>query len=144
MRRLGALIAAFVVALMLLGACGSSGKKARAPEPPLDWRGRTHVDVNAEDNQFTPANIIISPGTTVTWHNVGKNVHNVQKASDALDFGAPFGVDAANFGPGESYSFTFEKVGENYFYTCTIHTLMNGHIQVEAGATATTTMTTAP
>ncbi len=139
MMRRGALVVAVVATLTLLGACGSTGDKAQPPQPPLDWRGRTHVDVNAEDNQFTPPNIIISPGTTVTWHNIGKNVHNVQKSADALDFGAPFGVDAANFGPGKSYAFTFKNVGTNYFYTCTIHTLMSGHIQVEASAAATTT-----
>jgi plastocyanin len=133
-------VLALVVGLLLLSACGGSSNKARPPQPPLDWRGRSHVDVNAEDNLFTPPNIVISPGTTVTWHNVGQNVHNVQKSTDLLDFGAPFGVDAADFGPGKSYSFTFEKVGNNYYYTCTIHTLMSGHIQVVAGANATTTV----
>jgi plastocyanin len=132
-------VLAIVVALVLLGACGSSGTKARPPQPVLDWRGRTHVDVNADDDLFTPPNIIISPGTTVTWHNVGKTAHNVQKSTDLLDFGAPFGVDAGSFGPGQSYSFTFKKIGTSYFYVCTIHTGMSGHIEVEAGTPTTTT-----
>lgn len=138
MKRILAAVAA--LALVLLGACSSSENKTRPPQPPLDWRGQKHVDVNAEDNLFTPPNIIISPGTTVTWHNVGKTAHNVQKSTDLLDFGGQFGVDAANFGPGRSYSYTFKKVGNNYFYACTIHTLMNGHIQVEAGTGGTTTV----
>jgi plastocyanin len=74
----------------------------------------------------------VSPGTTVTWHNVGKTAHNVHKAADTLDFGAPFGVDTGAFGPGQRYSFTFTKVG-TFAYACTIHTLMDGTVQVAAG-----------
>jgi hypothetical protein len=48
-------VAAIVVAPMLLG------RAVAPPQPPLDWRGRTHVDVNAQDDVFTPANIIVTP-----------------------------------------------------------------------------------
>ena len=42
-------------------------------------------------------------------------------------------ADASEFGPGQSYSFTFTKAG-TFFYTCTIHTLMSGKVQVVAKA----------
>jgi plastocyanin len=78
-----------------------------------------------------PAAVIVDPGTKVTWRNTDSVAHNVEKSADALDFGAKFGADASLFGPGQSYSFTFAKAG-TYFYTCTIHTLMSGKVQVVA------------
>jgi plastocyanin len=66
------------------------------------------------------------------------STHNIQKSADAVDFGAPFGVQAGAFGPGATYSFTFNKVGE-FHYTCTIHTLMNGSVRVVAAGATTTT-----
>jgi plastocyanin len=133
-------IAIVVTALLLFSAgCGSSSKKTRPVQPALDWRGRSAVDIDATDNLFTPPNIIISPGTKVTWHNKGAVAHNIQKATDLLDFGAPFGVGISAFGPGASYSFTFKKVGTLYSYACTIHTDMSGHVDVETGTPATTT-----
>jgi plastocyanin len=85
--------------------------------------------VNANSNLFTPPSIIVTSGTTVTWHNTDTEAHNVQKADDAANFGAPFGVKTPEFAPGATYSFTFTTPG-TYFYTCTIHTGMNGKVQV--------------
>jgi plastocyanin len=125
-----------LLAVALLPACGSSKPKAAPPQPPVDYRGKKHVDIDAETLSgyvFSPAEVIISPGTTVTWHNIDQTAHNIQKSFDALDFGAPFGVDVGQFGPGDTYSFKFKKLGTNYFYTCTIHTGMNGRVRVEKG-----------
>ena len=148
MRRLGCVLA--VVALLVLASAGCSGssnssKQPQTPAqaPPVDWRGQKAVSVDVTDNMFTPPNIVVSPGTKVTWTNHGSSVHNIQKAADAIDFGAPFGVGISDFGPGKSYSFTFTKIGNLYAYTCTIHTGMTGHVDVEAGP-ATSTSTSAP
>jgi plastocyanin len=116
-----------------LAACGGGGKGSSSntlPTPTtVDLRGRKQVEVEAKDNFFTPAAIIVDQGTTVTWKNAGNVVHNVHKSADAVDFGAPFGVDTADFGPGQTYSFTFDKPG-TYAYTCTVHSLMSGTVQV--------------
>ena len=127
---------------MLLGvaSCGSSSNKTRPEQPALDWRGQKAVNIEVTDDLFTPPNIIVSPGTKVTWTNKGASVHNIQKATDLLDFGAPFGVGISDFGPGKSYSFTFTKVGTLYSYVCTIHTGMSGHVDVDPGTPATTTV----
>ncbi len=127
-----------VVCVLGVTACGSSSNKTRPQQGPLDWRGRTHVDVDAESNLFTPPEIYISPGTKVTWHNRDTVSHDIRPGAGLIDFGGNFGVDLAGFGPGESYSFTFKKLGANYFYVCTIHTGMTGRIQVQAGTPATT------
>jgi plastocyanin len=131
--------AAAVALLVILAAgCGSSSKPASTPieQPPLDLRNQTRVDINAADNLFDPVTIEITAGTTVTWHNTDNVAHDVSKSVDGQDFGAPFGVRVPQFGPGATYSFRFAKPGL-YFYTCTIHTGMNGKIQVDARSAPT-------
>jgi len=123
-----------VIALPGLAACGSSSKPASSPTTtPTDLRGKTAVEIDAKSNQFTPASIIIDAGTKVTWTNSDSVSHNVKKSADAVDFGAPFGVDLDAFGQGKSYSFTFTKAGM-YAYQCTVHSLMTGSVDVRAKA----------
>jgi len=128
---------AFLAGVLVVGflagtaACSSSKPKVTPPPPPIDLRGHKAIEIDADLNQFTPAAVIVDVGTKVTWRNTDSVAHDVKKAADALDFGAQFGVDASRFGPGQSYSFTFAKAG-NYFYTCTIHTLMSGKVAVVA------------
>jgi plastocyanin len=124
----------FVVALPGLAACGSSSKAASpSTAAPTDLRGKTAVEIDASSNQFNPASIIIDAGTKVTWRNGDSVAHNVKKSADAVDFGAPFGVDLDAFGPGKTYSFTFTKPGM-YAYQCTVHSLMTGSVDVRAKA----------
>jgi plastocyanin len=128
---------ATLLAVGLLPACGSSKPKAAPPQPAVDYRGKKHVDVFAESDNggpvFAPAEIVVNPGTKVTWHNSDQDAHNIKKAFDVMDFGGDFGVDTGDFGPGATYSFTFKKLGDNFLYTCTIHTGMNGKVRVEKG-----------
>ena len=133
--------AAVALLVMLAAACSSSAKPSTSPpieQPPLDLRNQKQVDINAADNLFDPVTIEISAGTTVTWHNTDTVAHDVRKSADGQDFGAPFGVRVPQFGPGATYSFRFAKPGL-YFYTCTIHTGMNGKIQVDAKSASTST-----
>ena len=120
-----------LTAVLGLAACGSSKPKTEAPPPPTDMRGKTEVEIPANGNQFHPASIIIDAGTKVTWRNADAVAHNVKKTADAVDFGAPFGVNSDEFGPGKTYSFTFTKPG-TYFYECTIHAGMKGQVEVRA------------
>jgi plastocyanin len=123
------LVVGLTCALLALGACGSSKPKGTPAPAPVDLRAQKQVRIAARGNQFTPAAVIVTVGTKVTWQNLDAVTHNVKKSADAVDFGAPFGTDALN--PGQSYSFTFRKAG-TYFYTCTIHTLMDGKVEVVA------------
>jgi plastocyanin len=130
--------AAVALLALLAAACGSSSKPASTPieQPPLDLRNQKRVEINAADNLFDPVTIEITAGTKVTWRNTDTVAHDVQKAVDGQDFGGTFGVRVAAFAPGATYSFTFDKPG-SYFYTCTIHTGMNGKIQVDARSAPT-------
>jgi plastocyanin len=129
-----AVVVVFVAcALFGIAACGSSRPKVVPVPAPSDLRGRKQIEIDAKLNQFTPAAVIVDVGTVVTWRNTDTVAHNVEKSADALDFGAKFGADASRFGPGQTYSFRFVKPG-TYLYTCTIHTLMSGKVEVVAKA----------
>ena len=131
--RLPFVLALVACALLAVASCGSSKAKVTPPAPATDARGKPAFTIDARGNQFAPADVIVDVGTRVTWRNADAVAHDVKKSADAVDFGGTFGADASQFGPGQSYSFTFTKVG-TFFYTCTIHTLMSGKVQVVAKA----------
>jgi plastocyanin len=128
-----------VCALLSATACSSSKAKVSPAATTTDGRGKATFTIDARGNQFTPASVIVDLGTTVTWRNDDAVAHDVKKSADALDFGGTFGVDASRFGPGQTYSFTFAKAG-TFSYTCTIHTLMSGRVEVVTPTPPTTTV----
>lgn len=75
------------------------------------------ADVEMIDNHFSPANLKVKVGTTVTWTNHGTNRHTTT-GSDALDW------NSSLLGRDEKFSFTFTKPG-TYHYICRQH-LLNG------------------
>lgn len=139
MKRALAFLLLVFAAGALLGACSGGDDSSDAPPAPIDLTGQTEVEVVGKGgNQWSPVNIRIDAGTEVTWVNQDTIAHNVKKSADAVDFGGEFGVEAGQFGPGDTYSYTFDKAGY-YPYTCTIHVGMNGTITVEDAAGSTTT-----
>jgi plastocyanin len=129
--RLPLVVALVVCALLGIASCSSSKAKVTPPAPPTDARGKPTFTIDARGNQFSPADVIVDVGTKITWRNDDAVAHDVKKSADAVDFGGTFGADASRFGPGQSYSFTFTEAG-TFSYTCTIHTLMSGKIEVVA------------
>jgi plastocyanin len=119
-----------LVALLALGlaACGGSSKSS-TPQAPVDMRGKSVVEIVAQNNAFTPKLLLISPDTKVTWTNKDAVAHDIKATTNTANFGAPFGVGVGQFGPGATYSFTFNNAGQ-FPYLCTIHGLMTGNVQV--------------
>lgn len=78
--------------------------------------------VTIEDFAFGPAELVIAPGTTVTWTNADITPHTVTANDGAFDSGR-IDVDG-------TFSFTFEEPGA-YAYFCTYHPGMTGTIVVE-------------
>jgi plastocyanin len=76
---------------------------------------------------FTPPELTVSAGESVTWTNTGAIAHTATAAGGAFDTG--------NVEPGESKSVTLATAG-TYAYTCTPHPWMRGTITVTAGAAA--------
>jgi len=81
--------------------------------------------VNITNMMFTPSQITVKKGDTVTWTNNDTLTHTV--TDDLSDVGGPA---SGNIAPGSSYSFTFTKTG-SFQYHCNIHSSMHGTIVVQ-------------
>jgi len=93
-----------------------------------DMTSKSQVAVDMRDLSFTPANIKIKKGTTVTWTNQDTVAHNVVAVDASNAGGLP--TDAPTFGHGGTFSFTFNKVG-TFNYECIPHKgFMHGSVQV--------------
>lgn len=83
------------------------------------------VSVDIQGFAFQPASITVKKGTTVTWTNRDDARHDVTADDDSVA-GAP---QSELFGKGESYSFTFDTVGE-FEYHCSPHPYMEAKVTV--------------
>lgn len=81
--------------------------------------------INIRDMMFTPSQISVAKGGTVTWTNNDTTTHTV--VDDLSNVGGPNSGDIA---AGSSYSFTFNKTG-SFQYHCSIHPSMRGTIVVK-------------
>ncbi len=107
---------------------------------PAAWAQGQEVTVRMEDNFFTPANITVEPGTTVTWVQSGDNPHTTTSYDGLWDSGLLPG------GSRQTFSFTFEEPG-TYDYFCIPHEDLGmvGSVTVTGGtATASPTSTASP
>jgi plastocyanin len=84
--------------------------------PPVSGGAR----VSIKDFAYSPQNLTIKVGTTVTWTNEDDVTHSVT---------ADTGVFNASIDPGETVSFSFTIVG-TYQYHCNPHPDMIGTIVV--------------
>lgn len=83
------------------------------PAPPVTpTPARGHVVVDAADDFFSPAQLVVAVGATVTWKNVGGEGHDVVAEDGSFVSNA--------LGPGETFSHTFTRPG-TYRYVCTFH-----------------------
>ncbi len=78
-------------------------------------------------NIFSPDNIIIKQGETVSWVNKDK-VSHIFASMPVIGEGGIFTPDIE---PGKDWKYTFDKPGD-YYYLCFIHKGMVGKVTVEA------------
>ena len=81
--------------------------------------------INIKNMMFTPSQISVQKGGTVTWTNNDSIAHTV--IDDLSNVGGPA---SGNIEPGSTYSFTFDKTG-SFQYHCSIHPSMRGTIVVK-------------
>ena len=86
-----------------------------APTVPAVEPTGVVVPVIALDNSFRPQVVEISVGDEVLWQNRGLNEHNALSV-----VGDDWGVEVAQFQPGDVYAHVFTEPGE-YDYFCSIH-----------------------
>lgn len=93
--------------------------KAAAAESYLDLRGRSEMTIRMKDITFGPAQVIVSPGTTVTWINDDPVEHFVNSDPHPSHNVYP-ALNSTALGQGASYSFTFDEEGI-WYYHCSAH-----------------------
>jgi len=81
--------------------------------------------ITIKNMMFTPSQISILKGGTVTWTNNDSTAHTV--VDDLSNVGGPSSGDIQ---PGSTYSYTFNKTG-SFQYHCSIHPSMRGTIVVK-------------
>lgn len=82
----------------------------------VDKTADAAVAVNVRDNYFDPKYVEVKKGTTITFLNDGRNVHNVLPVAE----GAFTPIEADAFDPGAQGQITFAEVGDFPYY-CSLH-----------------------
>lgn len=115
--RLTTLLIIFVIAIAMT-ACGDNssgpgtgngnGNGNEEPGPNEVWM---------VGQSFTPGELTVETGTTVTWINESQLVHTVTSGTP----GEPDGLfDSGNVSPGGEFAYTFDEPG-TYDYFCIPH-----------------------
>lgn len=107
-----------LAAAVLAAASVPSGAQTVAASHPS-------VTVAIENFTFSPSEITVAPGTTVTWVNHDDIPHLV------VDTHAAFRSRALD--TDDRFSFTFPSAG-TFAYFCALHPHMTGKVVVTAGA----------
>lgn len=116
----GAVIVGAAAALLLGStACGGSDSDENGDSSDAAPAGPT---VEVKDFTYTPANLTVPSGATVTWKFEDSAPHDV--LADDQSF------RSALLNDGETYQFTFTESG-SYPYICSIHPYMMGTVTVQ-------------
>jgi plastocyanin len=121
------IILAVLLALVLFAvSCGSSSNTTTSTTSPTQTSTTStttpvNVAVVLESFAFSPDNITVSVGTTVTWTNNDPVTHTVTSNTGLFSSGS--------LPPGGTFSFTFTQAG-TFQYHCSIHTTMHGTVIV--------------
>ncbi|MFI6363362.1 plastocyanin/azurin family copper-binding protein [Nocardia sp. NPDC050630] len=124
-----------LAATVLLAGCGSGGTNS-TPTSTTAKSGHTTtttkagdsktaaVTVDVTDMKFSPADVTVKVGETVTWKFKDSVPHTVQGIGDKA-----MGINSPIFDKGE-WSYTFFAPG-TYRYLCSLHPQMRGTVTVE-------------
>jgi len=111
MGRIYAILLVMVLALGCTGYGGGGGEKEAGPN-----------EVVISDFSYSPQEVTVEAGTTVTWRNEDGVAHTV-----TADQG---GFNSGNIEGGSEFTHTFSQAGE-YPYHCEIHPSMKGKVVVQ-------------
>ncbi len=124
-----------IVTVLILGAIGfgvSSHKDSKPatnnsqttnqPTPKTASATQTSA-VSIQGFAFSPGDIKVKKGTSVTWTNNDSVVHTVSEVDGKK------GPDSGDLAGSKTYSFSFDTVG-TFHYRCNIHPDMLGTVTV--------------
>jgi amicyanin len=123
------------VANILPGAAAPAAAAPAAASGSSSTASTASVDMMGY--KFSPANLTIKVGDTVTWTNHDSAPHNVVISDGPVKFTSP------TLNTGETYTYTFTVAG-TYDYYCSIHPDMQASITVEGDSTTPPPTTTPP
>jgi plastocyanin len=112
-RRLNAAVLGTFVLLALLGL----GVWLAAPSALV--ASRQDGEVAIRDFMFSPASLVVAPGTRVHWKNHDSEPHDIRSIGPSVDDSFRSGV----LQPNDSFSHRFNTPG-TYRYVCSIHSQM--------------------
>lgn len=99
------------------GTNGDNGNDTEEPGPDEVWM---------VGQSFSPTNLEVEVGTTVTWTNKSDLIHTVTSGSGRTADGL---FDSGNMSGGETFTYTFNEVGV-FDYFCVPHENMTATITV--------------
>ena len=91
------------------------------------------ITITMTDNAFSPQNVTINAGDTVTWVNNGSVVHTATANNGSFDSG--------DIRPGQTFGATF-NAGGTYAFRCKYHSGMTGTLSVVTPGTGGTAVNT--
>jgi plastocyanin len=121
------ILAVLLTLVLFTVSCGSSSNTTTTTTSPTQTSTTStttpvNVAVVLESFAFSPDNITVSVGTTVTWTNNDPVTHTVTSNTGLFSSGS--------LPPGGTFSFTFTQAG-TFQYHCSIHTTMHGTVIVQ-------------
>jgi amicyanin len=99
----------------------STNNNNPSPAPPSS-ESSSAKSVSIANMNYSPADLTVKKGTTVTWTNNDDVAHTV-----TADSGNTF--DSGNLDKGKTFNFTFNNAG-TFAYHCTYHPNMHGKVTV--------------
>lgn len=114
------IVAVLFLALLALYFLFYGGSYNPANNTPAATEPQGADVVTIKNFAFSPQQLTVPAGTTVTWTNQDSAPHQIKSSN----------FNSSSLSQGESFSFTFEKAG-SYDYSCAIHPAMLGKIIVK-------------
>ena len=103
---------------------GMPGMKMTPGATPVDIAPTEPNTVNINSFAFSPKELTVAVGTTVTWTNKDEEPHTVVNAA------SPPAFKSAALDGGDKFSFTFSQPG-TYRYFCSVHPFMTATVVVK-------------
>jgi len=114
--------AALLAAAGMIGACIAAISQTPSADEAAVQAGASPAAVRIDNFHFTPPNLVVTAGTTVTWTNADDSPHTVREIDGKFK--------SAALDTDDTFSQTFAVPGE-YQYFCSIHPRMVGKIVVK-------------
>ncbi len=114
------LLPLFIYLILLQGCSKKSDNPVSTVQPSSN-------EISIQDFAFSPSDLTVSAGTTVTWTNKDGVAHTITSGIP----GSPSGTfDSGNISQNGKFAFKFSQAG-TFKYFCKIHTMMTGTITVQ-------------